>query len=108
VLRRSDEKASSRIARAAGPSSARPAACTTRAAIRIGRVGAVATRSEPTARSATPVRNIRRRPKRSDTQPLGMTRAITVMAKAFSTHEVAAGPAAKVLWISPNEMNVTE
>jgi hypothetical protein len=30
------------------------------------------------------------------------------MAKAFSTHEVAAGPAAKVSWISPNEMNVTE
>jgi hypothetical protein len=37
-----------------------------------------------------------------------MSRAMSVMAKAFRTHDVAAGPEAKVAWISPNDTKVTE
>jgi len=41
--------------------------------------GAVATSREPTARRPTPVRKLRRRPKRSEIQPHGMSRAMSVI-----------------------------
>ena len=93
---------------AAGPSRANPAAWTTLAATRNGSVGDTATNTDPTARRVTPDRNIRRRPNRSESQPHGIRRAQRVMAKALSTHEVAAGPESKVRSISPNETKVTE
>ena len=93
---------------AAGPSRARPAACTTRATTSRGSVGAAATKTDPTPSRPTPARNIRRRPYRSDIHPQGTNRAVSVMAKALSTHEVAAGPAPKSRSISPNDTKVTE
>jgi hypothetical protein len=89
-----------------GVSIAPPTACTTRAPMSTGTVGATAQIALPVVNSASDVRNTRLRPTRSAIRPAGMSSAAATIANDVSTHDTneigTSGKSARMLGYATN------